>query len=816
MIYPRNFEEKVGFDRIREMLLELCQSPMGQFYVEKIRFTSNQELISRLLNQTEEFRQLLLKEGNFPSGDYFDLSPELKRIAIVGTYIEQDKLFNLKSSLETIIDCIAFITKQDHSKFPELITLVAPVSIEPDLTRQIDRIIDNSGEIKNSASSQLGEIRRKLISKRSSIDKKINYSFQQAKKSGWVNSDSEITIRNGRLVIPVPAAYKRQMRGFIHDQSATGQTIYIEPEEVFETNNEIREIEGEERREVIRILKDFSEFVRPQIPSLLEAYRFLGMIDFIRAKAKFALRINAVKPQLLTEPQLFWNQSVHPLLYLSHIKQKKTIVPLDITLNQEQRILVISGPNAGGKSVCLKTIGLLQYMLQCGLLIPVKDDSKAGVFASLFIDIGDEQSLENDLSTYSSHLTNMKHFVLNANSSSLFLIDEFGTGTEPQLGGAIAQAVLEKLNENKAFGVVTTHYSNLKLIAGKGNGIINGAMLFDTKAMQPLYQLSIGKPGSSFAFEIARKIGFPKQILKEAEHYIGKKQLDFDEQLQQLEIEKRTLEKEQQKVSAADGRLQVLIDKYQGLLQNLDAKKSEIILKAKMEAESLIDSSNKLIENTIREIREVQADKEKTKLLRANLKDKEKKIKEIKTETTKPNDDKSAKKAVTKAEVEKNKELLVQSDKLLVGDYVKIIEQDVNGEVLEIIDDEVVVGFNSIRFKTQLNKIEKLGIEPPKSSVQRSSKKSSVVNDLNDKLANFKHQLDVRGKRGEEAIELVRQFIDDAILLNVREVRILHGKGFGILRTMIHEFLRTVSEIQQFHDEHIERGGHGITIVILK
>jgi DNA mismatch repair protein MutS2 len=816
MIYPRNYEEKVGFDRIREMLHELCLSPMGQLYVEKIRFSSNQELISKLLNQTEEFRQLLLKEGNFPSGDYFDLSPELKRIAIEGTYIEQDKLFNLKSSLETIIDCIAFITKQDHSKFPELINLVAPVNIEPDLSRKIDRIIDATGEIKDSASSQLGEIRRKLLSKRSSIDRKINNSLQQAKKSGWVNSDSEITIRNGRLVIPVPAAYKRQMRGFIHDQSATGQTIYIEPEEVFETNNEIREIEGEERREIIRILKDFTEFIRPRIPSLLEAYRFLGMVDFIRAKAKFALRISAVKPQLLATPQLSWNQSVHPLLYLSHIKQKKTIVPLDIKLNPEQRILVISGPNAGGKSVCLKTIGLLQYMIQCGLLIPVKDDSKAGIFSSLFIDIGDEQSLENDLSTYSSHLNNMKHFVLNANSSSLFLIDEFGTGTEPQLGGAIAQAVLEKLNENKTFGVVTTHYSNLKLMAGKGNGIINGAMLFDTKAMQPLYQLSIGKPGSSFAFEIARKIGFPKQILKDAEHYIGKKQLDFDEQLQQLEIEKQTLEKEQQKVSEADGRLQNLIDKYQDLLQNLDSKKSEIILKAKQEAESLIDSSNKLIENTIREIRETQADKEKTKQLRANLKEKEKKIKAIKPEIARSKDEKPTHKADKKAIIENIETLAISDEKLSIGDYVKIIEQDVNGEILEIIDDEVVVGFNSIRFKTQLNKVEKLNSPPPKSSNQRSNKKSLIINDLNDKLASFNHQIDVRGKRGEEAVEMVRQFIDDAILLNIREVRILHGKGFGILRTMIHEFLKTVSEISQFQDEHIERGGHGITVVILK
>lgn len=815
MIYPRNFEEKIGFDRIREMLHELCLSPMGQLYVEKIRFTSNQELISRLLNQTEEFRQLLLKEGSFPSGDYFDLSPELKRISIEGTYIEQDKLFDLKSSLATILECITFITKQDHSKFPELITLAAPVSIDPGLTRIIERIIDGSGEIKDSASTQLGEIRRKLISKRSSIDKKINYSLQQAKKSGWVSSDSEITIRNGRLVIPVPAAYKRQMRGFIHDQSATGQTIYIEPEEVFETNNEIREIEAEERREIIRILKEFSDFVRPLIPSLLEAYRFLGVIDFIRAKAKFALTINACKPQVLAEPHINWNQSVHPLLFLSHVKQKKTVVPLDIKLNEDQRILVISGPNAGGKSVCLKTIGLLQYMLQCGLLIPVKDDSIAGIFTSLFIDIGDEQSLENDLSTYSSHLTNMKHFTLNANASSLFLIDEFGTGTEPQLGGAIAQAVLEMLNENKAFGVVTTHYSNLKLMAGKGNGIINGAMLFDTKAMQPLYQLSIGKPGSSFAFEIARKIGFPKKILKVAEQYVGKKQLDFDEQLQQLEIEKQTLEKEQQKVSAADGRLQSLIDKYQDLLQNLDSKKSEIILKAKQEAESLIESSNRLIENTIREIREAQAEKEKTKQLRANLKEKEKKIKAIKPSESIAKNEKSSTREVKKAD--KNKEKPAGSiDKLMVGDFVKIIEQDVKGEILDIIDDEVVVGFNSIRFKTQLNKIEKIDSSSVNLAVQKSTKKSSVVNDLNDKVANFKHQIDVRGKRGEEAVELVRQYIDDAILLNIHEVRILHGKGFGILRTMIHEYLRTVTEISRFQDEHIERGGHGITVVILK
>jgi DNA mismatch repair protein MutS2 len=814
MIYPRNFEEKIGFDRIREMLRELCLSPMGKLYVDKIRFTSNPELLSKLLNQTEEFRQLLLKEGNFPSGDYFDLSAELRRISIEGSYIEQDKLFNLKSSLETIKDCIAFIAKQEAVKFPELNALINPIDIDTEIIRKVDHIIDNTGNIKDKASAELSEIRRKLLSKRSSIDRKINSTLQLAKKSGWVTNDAEITIRNGRLVIPVPASYKRQMRGFIHDQSATGQTIYIEPEEVFETNNEIQEIEGEERREIIHILKEISSFIRPQIPALLEAYRFLGMIDFIKAKARFSLKINALKPELITEPELTWNQSIHPLLYLSHQKQKKTVVPLDIKLNQEQRILVISGPNAGGKSVCLKTIGLLQYMLQCGLLIPVRNDSRAGIFANLYIDIGDEQSLENDLSTYSSHLTNMKHFVLNANPSSLFLIDEFGAGTEPQLGGAIAQSVLEKLNEKKSFGVVTTHYSNLKLMARKENGIVNGAMLFDTKAMQPLYQLSIGKPGSSFAFEIARNIGFPKQILKNAEKYIGKKQLDFDEQLQQLEIEKKELEQEQNKVTVADEKLKGLVNKYQELLQSIESRKSDIILKAKKEAEELIDSSNKLIENTIKEIRESQADKEKTKLLRDKIKAKEKKIKEIEPDVQKQKEIRDATEKKVQAKVEEKTDV---SEGFKMGDLVKILEQDVTGEVLEVLEDEVVVGFNSIRFKTQLNKIEKIqNGDSQKKSTPISRRKNSVINNLNDKMSTFNHQIDVRGKRGEEAVELVRHYIDDAILLNVREVRILHGKGFGILRTMIHEYLRTVSEVRQFQDEHIERGGHGITIVILK
>lgn len=815
MIYPRNFEQKVGFDSIRQMIKEFCLSPMGERYVDKIRFISNIELLAGLLNQVEEFRQILLSENNFPSGDYFDLNPELRRISIPGTYIEQEKLFDLKSSLTTIDQCIDFINNLEEDKFPSVRSLTSSVNLDKNIIDKIQKIIDDKGDIKDSASRDLKSIRSRLKSKRSSIDRKISKSLKDAKKSGWVNDDAEVTIRSGRLVIPVPATHKRQIRGFIHDQSATGQTVYVEPEEIFDTNNEIRELEGEERREITNILKEFTGFIRPAIPDLLNAYRFLGLIDFIRAKAKLAVKINGIKPVLEDANQINWEKAVHPLLYLSHQKQNKIVVPLDIKLDKEQRILVISGPNAGGKSVCLKTVGLLQYMLQCGLLIPVKEGSSSGIFQKLFIDIGDEQSLENDLSTYSSHLMNMKHFVLNADSVTLFLIDEFGSGTEPQLGGAIAEAILEKLNEKRAFGIVTTHYSNLKLLAGEGTGITNGAMLFDTKAMQPLYQLSMGKPGSSFAFEIARKTGFPKIILKKAENKIGKKQLDFDRQLQQLEVEKKELEKKKEKFHVADDFLSEMIEKYESLSSEIEAKKSEILENAKKEALELIESSNRLIEKTIREIKESQAEKEITKQLRAKL------IKKADSFKSKKRDkleeapfQKKDKPEKTSQKPEKTK----VPQALKIGDFVRIIDQDVTGEVTDIREDDVIISFNSVKLKTTTEKLQKLGSNESSELKKKSSKSryTGIINGINDKMANFKLQLDVRGKRGEVAVDMVRRYIDDAILLNIKEVKILHGKGYGILRNLVHEYLQTVSEIKQFKDEHIERGGSGITIVILK
>ncbi|MBN2175996.1 MAG: Smr/MutS family protein [Bacteroidales bacterium] len=812
MLYPKNFEQKIEFDVIRKMISKNCLSEQGAGYAEKIRFVTDFEQLKKLLDQTEEFRQLLLDKPDFPSQDYFDLTPELHRIKIEGSYIELDKLFDLKSSLSTILDVVSYFSVAEASKIYNLKSIIDQIQVDPSIPKTIDRLVDEKGQIRDNASEKLKEIRKKIQSKLSAVDRKINQALKAAKQSGWVASDVEVSIRDGRPVIPIPATHKRKIKGFILDESATGQTVFIEPGEVLELNNEIRELQNAERREMIQILKNFSAFVRPYIPGLIEAYRFIGLIDFIRAKAKLAHQIKAVKPVLNDKSLINWKKAMHPLLYLHHQKLNKKVVPLDISLNDENRILVISGPNAGGKSVCLKTVALLQYMLQCGLLIPVKEDSEAGIFTDMFIDIGDEQSLENDLSTYSSHLLNMKNFVLNSNKRSIFFIDEFGTGTEPQLGGAIAEAILDNLNQKKVFGVITTHYANLKVLAREGNGIINGAMLFDTEKIEPLYELKIGQPGSSFAFEIARKIGFPSKILNLAEKKTGKKQLDFEQQLQQLDIEKRELQKREEELRLADSFLSEMIDKYEKLSGELETGKEEIIAKARQEALNLIQSSNRLIEKTIKDIRESQADKARTKELRRKVEEKAKEISHTiePKKKVKPSPSKSAKPDET-AKSEK------QDEKLKVGDLVKVPDQNIQGEITSIIDDEVVIAFNSITFRTLLSKVEKI----PDNAIKPLSRKhktsySGILDDMNDKLSNFKLQLDVRGNRGDEALEMVRQYIDDAILLNIREVRILHGKGYGILRNLIHEYLRSIPEIKQFKDEHIEQGGHGITIVILK
>jgi DNA mismatch repair protein MutS2 len=815
MIYPDNFEQKIEFDAVRLLIRNYCRSDKSVQHVEAICFSDDVEQIRLMLSQTEEFRQLLLEDSHFPAGDLFDLTDELKRLALPGTYIEKDKLFDLKTSLVFINDILVYFGKEHIAKTPHLTAIADRIRIAKAIPVNIIRIIDDKGEIRDSASAKLSEIRKNITAKKHAVDRKMAQIIKTARQSGWVAADSEITIREGRQVIPLTASHKRKIKGFVLDESATGHTVYIEPAEVIEMNNEFRELESAERREIIHILRDFTDFIRPYIPDLSESYEMLGLIDFIHAKARFALLIDAVKPGLAENPVMSWHQAVHPLLFLHLQRSGKQVVPLDISLNNNQRILIISGPNAGGKSVCLKTVALLQYMVQCGLLIPVREDSVAGVFKNLLIDIGDEQSLENDLSTYSSHLLNMKNFVHHANGHSLFFIDEFGAGTEPQFGGALAEVVLDNLNQNGAYGLITTHYSNLKLMAGEGNGIINGAMQFDTDRMESLYRLNIGKPGSSFAFEIARKIGFPEEMITNAGIKTGKAQLDFEHQLQQLELEKKEIERQKEQLRLADEILSEMIDKYEGLKNKLESNRDDILTKARNEALEMIRSSNRLIENTIREIRETQAEKSKTKVLREKIREKEHEIKPV---PEKPITRQEKLKTIPTIAEESDVEKTAISEAIKIGDLVRVPEQSMRGEVISVKGDEVVIVFNSVKFRTSVDKVEKDASSDLLESKTQLKKTgySGIVDDLNDKLATFKLQLDVRGRRGDEALELVRKYVDEAILLNVREFRILHGKGYGILRKIIHDYLRTVREIRQFNDEHIDRGGHGVTVVIIK
>ncbi|MCK9617333.1 MAG: Smr/MutS family protein [Lentimicrobiaceae bacterium] len=808
MVYPGNFEQKTGFDSIRQMIVNACLSTLGKYFAKKMHFSSQIEIIGKLLDQTEEFRQLYLFDDPFPSQDYFDLTSEFDRLKAEGTYIPPEQLLELKLSLRTLLDVIYYLTKR-NKKYPALLALTVNIYSEDIILRDIELIINEKGEIHNHASPELSKIRKDIQSKVASVERKVYQSLSLGKKEGWLVQDAEITIRNGRLVIPVPASYKRKIKGYIHDESATGQTVFIEPSEAFETNNAIRELEIAERHEIIRILTLFTDTLRPQLSELIQAYRFLGLVDFIRAKALVSVQLNAIRPDIHNKPLIQWKQAVHPLLFLSHQLQNKKVVPLDISLDDNERILVISGPNAGGKSVCLKTAGLLQYMLQCGLLIPVKEASEAGIFHTLFIDIGDEQSLENDLSTYSSHLLNLKNILKNADKNTLFLIDEFGTGTDPHLGGAIAEAVLEELSRKNSMGIVTTHYSNLKLLAEKTAGIINGAMLFDNSKMQPLYLLKIGKPGSSFAFEIARNIGFPEKILQNAAEKTGTSQLDYEQCLTELETEKLALEKEFQQLRAADTLLSELIAKYKKLYNDLDAKKKEIISSARFEAKNLLTDASSLIEKTIKEIRENQAEKSATKAGRQEIKALTEKLQEATPQIENTSHD-NPESISLQNETESPKSDI--ETPLRKGDKVCIIGQDFTGEILEIDDEEALVAFENFKIKTLRQHIERAS-EEPKEKRKTGSRYSGIINDINAKTTEFSLRLDVRGQRAEAALNTVQKYIDEAILLGVFEVNILHGKGNGILRHLIREYLSTVREIKQFYDERIEFGGHGITIV---
>ena len=796
VIYPSNFEQKIGFKSIREMIRGYCISQMGLERADEMAFSNDLAHITKSLEQTEEFLRLLQTGVPFPVRDFHDLREAFHQIQIEGTCLSVEDLFALKPSLNVLELILRFGRSENAEEFPQLKALIENIYIDRSVFTEANRLVDDKGEIPDNASTELLEIRQSIRRKQGGIEKRIRQIMGDAKTAGWVDPKSEITIRDGRLVIPVKTGDKRAIRGFIHDESATGQTVYIEPAEIFDTSNEIKELEYAERREIHRILMAFTRLLRPYLSELRKAWNMMGEIDFIRARALLAQEIGGVKPELRDTPYINWQQARHPLLEQKLKSQGKPIVPLDLRLDEKERILVISGPNAGGNSVCLKTTGLLQYMLQCGLMPPMRVDSECGLFESLFIDIGDEQSILDDLSTYSSHLINMKALLEHADERTLFLIDEFGTGTEPQLGGAIAEAILLELNKKQAFGMVTTHYANLKLLADNHEGIINGAMLFDTKFMQPMYLMVTGKPGSSFAFEIAKKIGFPRQILDDAAHITGDQHLKFEKQLQQLEVDKKAIRKKEQDLRIADQLLTEVVEKYKGLLAELETKRKQYLREAANEAQELIQKANSQIERTIKEIKEAQAEKTKTKEIRQNL---EKAKQEI------------AQKAKEIEEQKKKEETEVV---LKVGDTVCIEEMQVIGEILAISDTDATILFDTVKLRTSPDKLRKVSRAEARKTQRRWQ--NGIAEDLSEKAEHFDLTLDVRGKRAEEALDIVDKYLDEAKLLSIKEVSILHGKGNGILRKLIREKLSHNHDIERFCDASLETGGAGITRVYFR
>jgi DNA mismatch repair protein MutS2 len=809
VISPANFEEKTGFDVIRRMLSGYCLGEAGKTQVNNLKFSNNSDELNTELDLTQEFRTMLVTVFGYPSSEYFDLDDDLNHILIPGTFLAAESLMFLRTSYSAYSGSVSFIAGTSASNFPNLHSLISGRIIEPGIISGINRILDNDGNIRDNASPALLEIRKSLSRMTHAIDKKIAQALTQAKLDKLVSPETEIAIREGHAVIPILSANKRKLSGVIIDESASGQTSYIEPIEVFELRNSIRELELAEKREIVRILIEFADELRPHIPLLKESIIFLGRLDFLRAKALLAIETGAMKPLLRNQQSFSWIQARHPLLMLSLKKQKREIVPSEISLDENNRILIISGPNAGGKSVLLKTVGLLQYMLQCGLLIPVLDTSEAGIFDHLFIDIGDQQSIENDLSTYSSHLINIKNLLNFADKSTLFLIDEFGAGTEPQSGGAIAEAVLESLNDKKAFGVVTTHYANLKLLASNIPGFVNGAMLYDTRHMKPLFVLKTGRPGSSFAFEIATNISFPKGVLDRAGEKVGHGKLDFDKQMQDLEAEKLELNLKEKQLQQADEMLAGLINRYSKLKESLDKKQKEILEKANSDAKAILSKSNQLIEKTIREIRQSQADTQKTKLLRTE-------IQEFTAKLTEP----EAAEPVETVEIEKEEIIppeVATGTPVIIGSRVRLIGQHETGEVTEITNNEAVVAFNTVSLRVKTKTLEVVaGNSPVKKVVNRGISYQNMVNDMNARTANFRISIDVRGKRAEETETLIQRYIDEAVMLRVPEISILHGKGNGVLRSVIRTYLSGVHEVQNFEDAPLESGGSGITIVTLK
>lgn len=827
MIYPENFEQKIGFDQIRRMLHDLCLSKLGRDLIDDITFLTDYNAILTALHRTDEMIKIEQGDEEFPTDYFYDVRPMLKRIRIEGTFIDVAELFDLRRSLETIRRIISFfkVKEDEQPLYPYLSDMSADILAYPQLTKEIDLIIDKNGNIRDNASSELLAIRRNMSATMAGISRSLNNILRHAQSEGYVDKDVAPTMRDGRLVIPVIPTFKRKIRGIVHDESASGKTVYIEPAEVVEANNHIRELEIEERREIVRILTNFTDLLRPHAQEIASSYDFLARIDFIRAKALLSIDLNATLPHVERECQIDWYHAIHPLLLIALRRQHKEPVPLNISLDSRNRILLISGPNAGGKSVCLKTVGLLQYMMQCGLPVPMYDNSHMGIFESIFIDIGDEQSIEDDLSTYSSHLSHMKQCVRHCNECSLLLIDEFGGGTEPQIGGAIAEALLERFNNRKSFGVITTHYQNLKHYAEQADGVVNGAMLYDRHHMQPLFTLSIGNPGSSFAIEIARKIGLPEEIIADASEKVGSDYISMDKYLQDIVRDKRYWENKRQNIRQKEKQLEELTARYSENLNRLDRERKEWLAKAKDEARALLSDTNTRIESTIKEIREAQADKERTKEARRRLDEWKSHI--VAEESNASEEDKIQREIRKLKEREQRKQQKrqeqpptqeVATPTIAVGDAVRIKGQNSVGEVVSLSEREATVVFGMVQSKIKRNRLEKVSRSQLKRENNRKATfiSASTTDDMREKQLTFTNEIDVRGMRVDEALQAITYFIDDAIQVSCSRVRILHGTGTGALRSSIRQYLKSVQGVRHYADEHIQLGGAGITVVDLE
>lgn len=828
-----NIEQKLGFDRIRQLVVEHCSNELAVRMAEEMNFTTDYERLHHELQLVEEMRTIVLMESEFPQQDFIDLTPVLTHLHVGNTFVPLEAMFDLKLSLRTIRECYQFLA-QPESPYPTLAAMAVEVELGYGgkssqlnvINSLLGQLINDHGELHDNASPALAEIRRTKARKAAEVEAQVNSALARAKREGWAPEGAEVTIRDGRPVIPLLTTHRRRMKGLIQDESATRQTAFVEPQEVVELGNDLRELDFDERHEVQRILLNFSERLRPLLPQLEEAYRFLARVDFLRAKARVAVELNASVPTLHPEPRIEWLEARHPILYL---QKKEGVVPFDLDLSghadftsdtrnsrnsrdtRNSRILIISGPNAGGKSVLLKAVGLIQYMLQCGMAVPLRPTSECGLFGNISIDIGDQQSIDNDLSTYTSHLQNMKQLLAEASGDTLFLLDELGGGTEPRSGCAIAEAVLEALYDRGAYGVVTTHFADLKLLADRLPGVVNGAMMFDTEAMRPLYRLNVGHPGSSFAFEIAESIGFPKEILERAGEMVGREQLNFEHQLQQLELDKQEVARQKEELRVADEFLNEVTTKYQRLNEQLEGRRRDLIGQARREAQQILEEANRTVERTISDIKSAKAEKEATREARAKL-----------AAATRENEELGMKNEALRQKNRNSSFLTPHSSPetetpIAVGTIVRIDGQETFGEVVEIKGKKAVVESNSMRMTIPLERLT--GTAKQKIPAAKAASKqtfASIYDDMNEKRAHFNPTLDLRGKRAEEAIDLLHRFIDEALLLSEKEVRVLHGKGYGILMQVIRQELQARREVRTHRAERIELGGEGITVVELR